>query len=109
VTPYNAQVTLVRERLDAAGYEATQVGTVDKFQGRQAPVVFISMTASSVDDVPRGMSFLLNRNRLNVAISRAKYAAYLVRSTQLTDYLPGTPDGLIELGAFLSVTSGAPR
>ncbi|MGB8403731.1 MAG: DEAD/DEAH box helicase, partial [Mycobacterium sp.] len=109
VTPYNAQVTLVRDRLDAAGYEATQVGTVDKFQGRQAPVVFISMTASSVDDVPRGMSFLLNRNRLNVAISRAKYAAYLVRSRQLTDYLPGTPDGLIELGAFLSVTSGAPQ
>ena len=47
------------------------VGTVDKFQGRQAPVVFVSMTASSIDDVPRGISFLLNRNRLNVAVSRA--------------------------------------
>ena len=104
VTPYNAQVTLVRELLEAAGYDAVQVGTVDKFQGRQAPVVFISMTASSVDDVPRGMSFLLNRNRLNVAISRAKFAAYLVRSAQLTDYLPGTPDGLIELGGFLGLT-----
>jgi predicted RecB family nuclease len=107
VTPYNAQVTLVRELLDAAGYEAVQVGTVDKFQGRQAPVVFISMTASSIDDVPRGMGFLLNRNRLNVAISRAKFAAYLMRSAQLTDYLPGTPDGLIELGAFLGVARSA--
>jgi predicted RecB family nuclease len=107
VTPYNAQVTLVRELLDVAGYDAVQVGTVDKFQGRQAPVVFISMTASSVEDVPRGMGFLLNRNRLNVAISRAKFAAYLVRSTQLTDYLPGTPDELIELGAFLGLTHSA--
>ena len=104
VTPYNAQVNTVRELLDVAGYGAVQVGTVDKFQGRQAPVVFISMTASSVDDVPRGMGFLLNRNRLNVAISRAKFAAYLVRSAQLTDYLPGTPDGLVELGAFLKLT-----
>ena len=67
-------------------------GTVDKFQGRQAPVVFVSMTASSADDVPRGISFLLNRNRLNVAVSRAKYAAVIVRSPLLTDYLPSTPD-----------------
>ncbi|MCF6387195.1 TM0106 family RecB-like putative nuclease [Mycobacterium sp. MBM] len=105
VTPYNAQVVLLRRRLDAAGLADVQVGTVDKFQGRQAPVVFVSMTASSIDDVPRGIGFLLNRNRLNVAISRAKYAAVLVRSKQLTDYLPGQPDGLIELGAFLALTS----
>lgn len=105
VTPYNAQVVLLRRRLDAAGLPDVQVGTVDKFQGRQAPVVFVSMTASSIDDVPRGIGFLLNRNRLNVAISRAKYAAVLVRSAQLTDYLPGQPDGLIDLGAFLALTA----
>jgi len=105
VTPYNAQVVLLRRRLDAAGLPDVQVGTVDKFQGRQAPVVFVSMTASSIDDVPRGIGFLLNRNRLNVAISRAKYAAALVRSARLTDYLPGQPDGLIELGAFLALTA----
>ena len=79
------------------------MGTVDKFQGRQAPVVFVSMTASSIDDVPRGISFLLNRNRLNVAVSRAKYLAVIVRSALLTDYLPATPDRLIELGAFLAL------
>ena len=105
VTPYNAQVVLLRRRLDAAGYGDVQVGTVDKFQGRQAPVVFISMTASSIDDVPRGIGFLLNRNRLNVAVSRAKYAAFIVRSDYLTDYLPSTPNGLIDLGAFLSLAS----
>ena len=81
------------------------MGTVDKFQGRQAPVVFVSMTASSIDDVPRGIAFLLNRNRLNVAVSRAKYLSVIVRSPLLTEYLPGTPDRLIELGAFLSLRS----
>ena len=103
VTPYNAQVVQLRRRLDAAGLTEVRAGTVDKFQGQQAPVVFVSMTASSIDDVPRGISFLLNRNRLNVAVSRAKYLAVIVRSPHLTDYLPGTPDRLVELGAFLSL------
>jgi uncharacterized protein len=105
VTPYNAQVVLLRQRFDAAGLADVRAGTVDKFQGRQAPVVFVSMTASSIDDVPRGIAFLLNRNRLNVAISRAKYASIIVRSETLTEYLPTTPDRLIELGAFLSLPS----
>jgi predicted RecB family nuclease len=103
VTPYNAQVVLLRQRLDAVGLDSVRAGTVDKFQGQQAAVVFVSMTASSIDDVPRGISFLLNRNRLNVAISRAKYLCVIVRSPLLTEYLPGTPDRLIELGAFLSL------
>jgi predicted RecB family nuclease len=101
VTPYNAQVVTLRRRLDDAGLTEVEVGTVDKFQGRQAPVVFVSMTASSADDVPRGIAFLLNRNRLNVAVSRAKYLSVIVQSPLLTEYLPGTPDRLVELGAFL--------
>ncbi|MFG1931195.1 TM0106 family RecB-like putative nuclease [Mycobacterium sp. NPDC048908] len=105
VTPYNAQVVTLRRSLDAAGFTDVEVGTVDKFQGRQAPVVFVSMAASSADDVPRGVSFLFNRNRLNVAVSRAKYTAIIVRSALLTDYLPATPDRLLELGAFLSLAS----
>ena len=104
VTPYNAQVVTLRRRLDAAGFTDVEVGTVDKFQGRQAPVVFVSMTASSAADAPRGVSFLFNRNRLNVAVSRAKYTAVIVRSAVLTDYLPSTPDRLIELGAFLALS-----
>jgi uncharacterized protein len=106
LAPYNAQVTLIRRQLGSAGLGAVRVGTVDKFQGGQAPVVFMSMTASSADVVPRGMSFLLNRNRLNVAISRAQYAVVVVRSQLLTEYLPGTPAGLIDLGAFLALTQG---
>ncbi|HEY2621280.1 MAG TPA: DEAD/DEAH box helicase [Acetobacteraceae bacterium] len=104
LAPYNAQVALMRRRLTSAGLATVRVGTVDKFQGGQAPVVFISMTASSVDEVPRGISFLLNRNRLNVAVSRAQYAAVIVRSELLTEYLPTTPTGLIDLGAFLALT-----
>ena len=87
------------------GWTSVRAGTVDKFQGQQAPVVFVSMTASSIDDVPRGIAFLLNRNRLNVAVSRAKYLSVIVRSPLLTEYLPSTPDRLIELGAFLSLPS----
>lgn len=106
LAPYNAQVVTVRQRLRSAALGEVRVGTVDKFQGGQAPVVLISMTASSVDEVPRGISFLLNRNRLNVAISRAQYAAVIVRSEMLTEYLPATPAGLVDLGAFLALTSG---
>ncbi len=109
LAPYNAQVALVRRRLGSAGLGEVRVGTVDKFQGGQAPVVFISMTASSVDVAPRGMSFLLNRNRLNVAVSRAQYAAVIVRSQLLTEYLPASPAGLIDLGAFLELTEPVSR
>lgn len=106
VAPYNAQVSLIREHLAAAGLGEVLVGTVDKFQGREAAVVFVSMTASSAADVPRGMGFLLSRNRLNVAISRGMWRAVIVRSPRLTDYLPTTPDGLTELGAFLGCHPG---
>ena len=103
VAPYNAQVLQVRSTLDDAGRRDVLVGTVDKLQGREAAVVFVSMTASAIEDIPRGMSFLLNRNRLNVAISRAMYRTVIVRSPLLTEYLPSTPAGLVDLGAFLSL------
>ena len=62
-----------------------RVGTVDKFQGQEAPVVFFSMTTSSAADVPRNLEFLLSRNRLNVAVSRAKCLAYVVASPKLLE------------------------
>jgi uncharacterized protein len=81
VAPYNAQVRCLRERLPAA----VPVGTVDKFQGQEAPVVFYSTASSSGDEIPRGLDFLFSRNRLNVAISRAQCLAYLVGSPRLLD------------------------
>ena len=62
-----------------------EVGTVDKFQGREAAVVFFSMASSSGDDVPRGLEFLFNQNRFNVAISRAKCLSVLVCSPRLLE------------------------
>ena len=103
VAAYNAQVWAVRAALEKAGLSAVRVGTVDKFQGKQAPVVIVTTAASSPDDVPRGMEFLLNRNRINVAISRAQWCAIVVRAEGLTDYLPATPAGLGELWAFLGL------
>jgi len=104
VAPYNAQVALLRSELTRAGISQVRVGTVDKLQGQQAPVVLVSMAASSAADVPRGMEFLLSRNRVNVAVSRGQWAAIIVRSASLTDYLPRSPKGLVELGAFLRLS-----
>jgi predicted RecB family nuclease len=79
VAPYNAQVRCLKAHLP----DDARVGTVDKFQGQQAPVVFFSMTSSSGDHVPRGMNFLFSRNRLNVAVSRAQAMAVVVCSPRL--------------------------
>ncbi|WGW11535.1 TM0106 family RecB-like putative nuclease [Saxibacter everestensis] len=103
VAAYNAQVGAIRHALDAAGLGEIRVGTVDKFQGQEAAVVIVSMAASSADEVPRGMEFLLSRNRINVAVSRGQWAAIIVRSPALTEYLPATPHGLAELGAFIGL------
>jgi uncharacterized protein len=104
VAPFNAQVALLRERLDEAGYGRVPVGTVDKFQGQQAVIAIVSLTASSPADVPRGISFVLMRNRLNVAVSRAQWASYLVHSPALAGYLPHTAEGVAELSGFLRLT-----
>lgn len=81
VAPYNAQVLRLRAGLPGG----VRVGTVDKFQGQEAPVVFFSMATSSGEDVPRSLSFLFSRNRLNVAISRAQCLAVLVCSPRLLE------------------------
>lgn len=101
VAPYNAQVQLLRATLDAAGFESVPVGTVDKFQGREAAVSIVSLAASSAADAPRGLEFLLLANRLNVAISRAQWAAWLVYSPTITDSLPTNIEALARLSAFI--------
>lgn len=83
VTPYNAQRKCIEGTLRAAGI-SSKVGTVDKFQGQEAAVVFFSL-ASSGGDVARGVDFLYDANRLNVAISRARALAVVVASPKLFD------------------------
>jgi uncharacterized protein len=83
VAPYNQQVTLLRRTLDARFGEGVRVGTVDKFQGQEAPIVVYSLAASSAEDAPRGADFLLEENRFNVALSRGRALAVLVCSPRI--------------------------
>lgn len=81
VAPYNAQVNALRAGLPSS----IRVGTVDKFQGQEAPICLVSMTASSADETARGMEFLFSLNRINVAVSRAKALALVFGSDRLRE------------------------
>ncbi|MCY4509659.1 MAG: C-terminal helicase domain-containing protein [Acidobacteria bacterium] len=83
VAPYNAHVAALRSTLPAGA----RVGTVDKFQGQEAPLVIYSMATSTADEAPRGMEFLYSLHRLNVATSRARCVAAIVANPALL-----TPD-----------------
>ena len=88
VAPYNMHVRCLRAALP----ENVAVGTVDRFQGQQAPVVFFSMASSSGANLPRGVEFLFSPNRFNVAISRAQCLAYVVASPALLVADAATPE-----------------
>lgn len=95
IAPYNAQVFELQDRLLGA-----RIGTVDKFQGQEAPIVIYSMTTSSHTDVPRGMEFLYSANRLNVATSRARCICILVGSPLLFEAECRTPHQMQLANAF---------
>ena len=82
VAPYNLQVAYLKRKLNQKG---VRIASVDKFQGQEAPISILSMAASTIQDAPRGIDFLLNKNRLNVAISRAKCLSIIVGSNTLLD------------------------
>jgi predicted RecB family nuclease len=96
VAPYNAQVSALENRLPSG----SRVGTVDKFQGQEAPVVFYSMATSTPEDAPRGMEFLYSLNRLNVAVSRARCVAVIVASPALFQVQCRTPRQIELANAF---------
>jgi AAA domain len=96
VAPYNNQVGLIRRLLP----DGARVGTVDKFQGQEAPVVVYSMASTSAEDAPRGVSFLYDLHRLNVAVSRAKALAVVVMSEELLDAAVRTPEQLRQVNAL---------
>nr|WP_323782621.1 TM0106 family RecB-like putative nuclease [Amylibacter sp.] len=95
IAPYNAQVIEIQKRLPTA-----RVGTVDKFQGQEAPIAIYSMATSSHADAPRGMEFLYSGNRFNVAISRAQCLAILVASPQVFEADCQTPRQMQLINAF---------
>ena len=95
IAPYNAQVFELQDRIAGA-----RIGTVDKFQGQEAPIVIYSMTTSSYADAPRGMEFLYSLNRLNVATSRAKCICILVASPSVFEAQCRTPRQMQLANAF---------
>ncbi len=95
VAPYNAQVTAL-----SAALGDVRIGTVDKFQGQQAPVVIVSLTTSTPEDAPRGMDFLYSANRLNVATSRARGLCILVGNPRLFEPDCRTPQQMRLANAF---------
>ena len=88
VAPYNAQVACLVEALPSGA----RVGTVDRFQGKEAAVSIFSMATSSVEDLPRNLEFLFSLNRLNVAVSRARGLSLIVCSPELLRARCHTPE-----------------
>jgi uncharacterized protein len=103
VAPYNMQVRCLRDTL----LPDVEVGTVDKFQGREAAVVFFSMASSTGEDVPRGLEFLFNRNRFNVAVSRAKCLSVVVCSPSLLETRCRTVEEMRLVNALCEFTETA--
>jgi superfamily I DNA and/or RNA helicase len=95
IAPYNAQVSELQERLPGG-----RIGTVDKFQGQEAPIVIYSITTTSYLDAPRGMEFLYSGNRINVATSRAKAICVLVGSPAIFEAECRTPRQMQLSNAF---------
>ncbi|WP_207386138.1 TM0106 family RecB-like putative nuclease [Protofrankia symbiont of Coriaria ruscifolia] len=107
VAPYNRQVRAIEHALGKAGVHGVRVATVDRFQGQEAPVAIMSLTTSSAAEAPRGLEFLLSRNRMNVALSRAQVLAVLVMSPALLDAAPRTVDELRLLAGLVRLRAGA--
>lgn len=107
VAPYNAQVRAIRDELGPR-FADVRVGTVDKFQGQEAPIVLVSLTAHDLAEAARGAEFVLNRNRLNVAVSRAKWCAYVTYASSLASWAPTSIPGATQLGAFLRLLAPTP-
>jgi len=100
VAPYNVQVAEISRTVEAAVGLKPRVGTVDKFQGQEGAVVIYSMVTSSPEDATRHLDFLYSRNRLNVAVSRARCFAVVLCSPKLLDVQCRTPELMRALNAF---------
>jgi uncharacterized protein len=112
VAPFNDQKDEIRRVLQADAATspiAASVGTVDKFQGREAPVVFFSMTTSSSEGLSRGADFLFSRSRLNVAVSRARCLAYLVSTDALLGTRASDVAGMRLIGTLNAFVEAAER
>jgi len=109
VAPYNAQVAEIQAALQRTVGQRGNVGTVDKFQGREGAVAIYSMASSSREDAPRDMGFLYSPNRLNVAVSRARALAIVVASPTLLEAGCRTPVQMHQVAALCALVEHAER
>jgi uncharacterized protein len=100
ITPYNSQIRAIQRALAEAGCREVLAGTVDRFQGQEAPISIYSMATSSADEAPRGLEFLYDPHRLNVATSRAKAMAIIVASPRLIQVSCQTPRQMMLVNAL---------
>ena len=100
VSPYNAQVNFLSARLG----KGAKCGTIDRYQGQGAPISIISMTSSSVEDLPRNKGFFFNKNRLNVAISRAQCSSIILFNPKLLETAPNDYEEFKLINNFQKLT-----
>ena len=103
ISPYNTQVNLLISKLEESKFKNPKVGTIDKFQGQEAPITIISMTSSDSDALPRNKEFFFSRNRLNVAISRAQVASIILFNPNLLDSSPKNIDQIKLMNNFFKI------
>lgn len=103
ISPYNTQVNLLISELEKVNLKNPRVGTIDKFQGQEAPISIISMTSSDIDSLPRNRDFFFNRNRLNVAISRAQVACIVLFNPNLLDSSPRNLEHIKLMNNFFKI------
>lgn len=101
IAPYNMQVNLHKEKLGST----LKIGTIDKFQGQEAPVVIISVAVSDIEESPRGLDFVLDINRLNVAVSRAQALAIIVANEVLEHCKVNSLAQMAKIGLFCRLKS----
>ena len=99
IAPFNVQVNFLKSKLN----KKLKIGTVDNFQGQEAVISIFSLTSSSGVDAPRGLDFLLEPNRLNVAISRAKVLSIILGSPSLAESFAKTKEEVIKLNRLIKL------
>src|SRR5690606_19411805 len=102
IAPYNAQVRAMKDRLP----DGAKVGSVDRFQGQEAPVCILSLCSSAGEYGSRGLGFILDKNRVNVAISRAQCLAVVVADPRIADTVPGSIEEMGLLNLFCRAVAG---
>ena len=103
IAPYNAQVRALQDMLPAGA----RVGSVDKFQGQEAPVCILSLCSSAGEYGSRGLAFILDHNRINVAVSRAQCLAVVVADPRIACSIPGSLDDMVLLNLFCKLADAS--